>query len=296
MINKIANLRKFWPKFFLTQIIIVSLFFVLSFTASAQTKEELTKSLDFTPQISIPNSEFDSSQAIPIGIFDANSGELQSDLLARYILAIFNYALAIVGILATVVLMGGGIIWLTSSGDSGKITKAKQLMGGALTGLILLACSWIILNTINPELTKLQSINVKVANPVNIKQLICCDPARGAVITKIKEENGKKIALEGDLIGKEIRCSATAPECGPTQTCSNAKEEKYTCLEDDFCCYCKKPASLNEIGIQEFCKNNVTQADCINWCTSLKGAYGSSGKPTLYPGKNKCGTDNKCSL
>jgi hypothetical protein len=39
--------------------------------------------------------------------------KMESDLLARYIIAIFNYALAIDAILATIVLMGAGIVWLT---------------------------------------------------------------------------------------------------------------------------------------------------------------------------------------
>ena len=265
MINKIASLKKFWPKFFLVQIVFASLVFVLPLTASAQTKAQKAESLDFIPQISIPGSEFEAGQAVPIGSFDTASGELQSDLLARYILAIFNYALAVVGILAAVVLMGGGIMWLTSSGDSGKITKAKQLMGGALTGMILLACSWIILNTINPELTQLQSIDTKVVDTAKIKNLVCCHPTQGATITKYHEVKGKKIALEGKYKGTAINCIATVPQCADGEICTFYEQDnRMACAPNNVCCQC----TLNVINNR--CWSGVTQGDCATLCQDAK--------------------------
>jgi len=72
--------------------------------------------------------------------------------IARYVKAIYDYGISIGAILATVVLMAAGVIWLTSSGSQEKIGQAKNMISGSIIGLILLLGSYTILNTVNPEL------------------------------------------------------------------------------------------------------------------------------------------------
>lgn len=81
--------------------------------------------------------------------------------IGQYIAGIYNYALAIAGILAAIVLMGGGVMWLISGGDASRINQAKDLIIGSITGLIILACSYVILIQINPELTNFGSLTIK---------------------------------------------------------------------------------------------------------------------------------------
>jgi len=88
--------------------------------------------------------------------------------IGQYIKGIYNYAIAIAGILAAVVMMGGGVLWLISRGDASKITKAKELIFGSIIGLIILLGSYLILHLINPELTKLKSIVVKNIEPKSL--------------------------------------------------------------------------------------------------------------------------------
>lgn len=80
--------------------------------------------------------------------------------LGQYIQGIYNYAIAAAGILAAVVLMGGGLLWLLSRGEASKITKAKELIFGSIIGLIILTGSYLILTIINPNLVNLQNIEV----------------------------------------------------------------------------------------------------------------------------------------
>lgn len=68
-------------------------------------------SLEFKPQIKIPGSSLD-ADSIKISVYDSATGEMNSDLLARYISAFYNYGLAIAGILAAIVLMAGGVLCL----------------------------------------------------------------------------------------------------------------------------------------------------------------------------------------
>jgi hypothetical protein len=86
--------------------------------------------------------------------------------IAEYIQGIYTYGLSIAGILAAIVLMAGGLLWLVSAGDASKITQAKELITGSITGLVILASSYIILTQINPNLTQLIPItlgNIKKA-------------------------------------------------------------------------------------------------------------------------------------
>jgi hypothetical protein len=80
--------------------------------------------------------------------------------IGQYILGIYNYGLAIAGILAAIVLMAGGVLWLVSGGDASKVTQAKELIGGSVVGLVILASSYIILTQVNPDLGKFKAITV----------------------------------------------------------------------------------------------------------------------------------------
>ncbi|MDD5031906.1 MAG: pilin [Patescibacteria group bacterium] len=115
-------------------------------------KESRAAEDNFTPQISIPGSSF-------------GAGEKTTPSIAKYIQAIYNYAIGIVGILAAVVLMVGGVIWLTAGGSPEKVNEAKAWIGAALSGLVLALTSYMILNTINPDLVSFKDIA-----PENIKK------------------------------------------------------------------------------------------------------------------------------
>jgi hypothetical protein len=80
--------------------------------------------------------------------------------IGQYISGIYNYALAIVGIIAAIVLMAGGLMWIISAGDVSKIAKAKELIIGSVSGLAILIFSYTILDTINPDLVNLSGVSI----------------------------------------------------------------------------------------------------------------------------------------
>ena len=91
-----------------------------------------------------------------------NESDCSVPWIANYISFIYNYFLSVGGILAAIILMAGGVLWLVSGGDTGKVSKAKDLIFSSISGLIILFSSYIILDTINPELTKLKPISLKM--------------------------------------------------------------------------------------------------------------------------------------
>ncbi|MEK7545821.1 MAG: pilin [Patescibacteria group bacterium] len=76
--------------------------------------------------------------------------------LAQYIGIIYNFLISIIGLVAAVMIVVGGIQYLTSAGDSGKIGAAKKRITNALIGVVLALSAYTILNTINPALLTLK--------------------------------------------------------------------------------------------------------------------------------------------
>lgn len=213
-------------KFLKSSLIISgSLLLILSLYLNApQAQAQEINSLNFTPQVPIGKTIFSGGQ-LKVGTYDESKGKMSSELLSKYIQALYNYGLGIAGILAAIVLMGGGLIWLTSGGESGRIAQAKNLIVGSVTGLIILFCSWIILNTINPDLLKLRSIETTVIKKMNY----CCDVKKGHTLS---DRDGK--CLSGTV-------------CQGAQECMNNGNNAFACIDKNkfFCCEYKPKAGTN---------------------------------------------------
>ncbi|OGZ33783.1 MAG: hypothetical protein A2174_02085 [Candidatus Portnoybacteria bacterium RBG_13_41_18] len=69
----------------------------------------------------------------------------------EYIKFLYLWGLGIVGALAVVVIAIGGFFRIV-----GKAEKGTELINSALIGLVMVFASWLILNTINPDLAKLK--------------------------------------------------------------------------------------------------------------------------------------------
>jgi hypothetical protein len=85
--------------------------------------------------------------------------------IAEYIAGVYRYSVGIVGILATVVMMLGGFIWITAGGNPSRVGEAKAWIGGALTGLLLMLTSYTLLYQVNPDLVAMRALPVKTIKP-----------------------------------------------------------------------------------------------------------------------------------
>jgi hypothetical protein len=65
---------------------------------------------------------------------------------------VYTVGLWLVGAAAFMQITLGGVQWLLAAGKPGQIEKAKSRITNAIFGLILLLSSYVILNTINPDL------------------------------------------------------------------------------------------------------------------------------------------------
>lgn len=71
---------------------------------------------------------------------------------------LYEWGIALGGLIAFIALLIAGFLYLTSVGDPGKMKEAVERIKSAFLGLILLLGSWLILHTINPELTTLRPL------------------------------------------------------------------------------------------------------------------------------------------
>ena len=78
--------------------------------------------------------------------------------LAERVTNTYAWALGISGMLALGIIIFGGVLYSASGGNPGRIDEAKKWIQHALFGLALLFSSYLLLNLINPDLTRLQEI------------------------------------------------------------------------------------------------------------------------------------------
>lgn len=112
--------------------------------------------MQFAPNVSIPGSEFKAGKSTDVNPADTNANSDQSLLLVRYIKAIYKFFVGIAGIVAVFMIVFGGVMWIFAAGSAEKINKAKEIIVGAVSGLVLAVGSYVILNTVNPSLVSLQ--------------------------------------------------------------------------------------------------------------------------------------------
>jgi len=57
---------------------------------------------------------------------------------------IINVALGFLGIIAVVIVLYGGFMWMTAAGNEERISKAKQILTAGVIGLVIIVMAWAI--------------------------------------------------------------------------------------------------------------------------------------------------------
>ncbi len=114
---------------------------------------------------------------ILLGIFSVNSAALaflawpdspagtalnDKSELPSLIQYLYEWGIALGGLAVFVSLIISGIQYLSSFGNPTSMKDAMDRIKSAFLGLILLLSSWLILNTINPNLTNFQSLSLNL--------------------------------------------------------------------------------------------------------------------------------------
>ncbi len=98
--------------------------------------------------------------AIPLNLTYPVFGniDINRDQDLSHVIAWFYYAIVgISGLAAFVMIVWGGVQWMSSTGNLSKIQGAKDTIKNALLGLLIVLASFLILQIINPDFTFLQT-------------------------------------------------------------------------------------------------------------------------------------------
>ena len=208
--------------------------------------------------------------------------------IAQYIHSIYKYAIGVVGILATVVMMIGGVMWIMSGGSPERAGEAKAYISASLTGLVLTLCSYLILATVNPALVnfKISSVTPVTDNPLNnISKTGCCDKTKAAGTCDIvsKEQcDGNWFGAGNDIYGcndenkcqkvEFLGCCIVGYDI-KTGLLTTEKERK--CYSNQKQSACSGSASLFNVPGDAAYSFNNTDPTCknIETCNYIDGVY-----------------------
>lgn len=180
---------------------------------------------------------FSGSKPIDIAIKIGGVGQVKN--LGEYIRLVYAWMIPVGAILAVVVIMIGGIMWLTSGGAD-RLSTAKQWIGNAIIGLCLLLFSYVILNTINPDLVRLSLPRTQILRPVVTGARFCVDLGADIVVHQSSAE-GPQVSSDQYTCGKEFYPAGTTTRtclgsiCAARSVCApGAGANGYACVPGSF--------------------------------------------------------------
>ncbi|QQR60969.1 hypothetical protein IPH19_00695 [Candidatus Uhrbacteria bacterium] len=134
-------------------------------SSSSESTEEAVTEVPFvpiTPQLGVP---------IPGGSLTPASQEgglVRVAFLAEYINAAYRYLATIALVIAIVMCVYGGFLYLGGSAGIGEIKRGKKIITDAIVGMLLILASFGILNIINPDTTNLKVLELAFVKRVEL--------------------------------------------------------------------------------------------------------------------------------
>jgi len=184
-----------------------------------------------------------------------------------------------------------GFQWVMAGGNQNKIGEAKQRIINAITGLVLLSCSYLILYTINPKLVEIKTIEVNTINPEKVDEsghtvfdcssdrgIQChdcyggdsskcpCDSSGGTILYRLPDSKD----VSGNFINEVYCCKCNACETGdfPSSdgncevTCQELGYRRNTRIYSSgnkVCCECSGTATIED----DLCSGVDDYTSCI---------------------------------
>ena len=208
--------------------ILFSLFFGFLLVILPASAAESGCDIEFTPAVGIPGSNIFKA-GVPVQLNCSSAGE--------YIKAIYTFSIYAGSIVAVVVLMIGGFIWLTAGGNVSQVGQARSYIGGAIAGFVLLLLSWTLLQTVNPRLVEFRGLNITPVNNIPLDVGGCGYNTQEEVnkINATPDPRGYRLVPSSDN-----DCQGLTRVVGTSCYCFKQTVGLTTC-----CAYYKRPVNIN---------------------------------------------------
>ena len=200
-------------------------------------------SLTYTPLENLPG-------------FEGQSGDF-----ATYFGNLYKLALWIVAISALFMMVVGGFLYLSSAGNTSLLGTAKKTIYSALIGLVIALISWLLLDTINSDLTSLKLSGLS-----------------GAIGTSSGSGSSSGTA---PVVGSGSGCGGAETQSGAhCEDASQTISDTLKCMVDKLGSKKMQISSISEDsgGKSLFtqCRDNYSKPPCEHTANSCH--YGGSGK------------------
>jgi len=115
-----------------------------------------------SPRIKPPNLQIDLGIDFTEAVCTVTPGDntCVNKWLGEYLTAIYDLAMKFGGLIAAIMLMAGGVLWLISGGDASKVNQAKEILAGSVAGLTILLSSYLLLTIANPNLVNFRGLTL----------------------------------------------------------------------------------------------------------------------------------------
>ncbi|OGE83684.1 MAG: hypothetical protein A3B10_04485 [Candidatus Doudnabacteria bacterium RIFCSPLOWO2_01_FULL_44_21] len=105
------------------------------------------------------------AQTNPCTLAGVKSSTDKSSTLPACINQIYVWSLGVGGLLALLMVIFGGYMYMTAAGNAEQASKGVEMLWGAIIGLALLFGAYLLLRTINPDL-----VNFNIGSVQNLNQ------------------------------------------------------------------------------------------------------------------------------
>lgn len=166
--------------------------------------------MDYQPPQCMPGSYFcypsaaDNKYTLQVSV----GGLVEVGDLGDYISSMYTWLLTTMVVIAIVMIMVYGFMYIFSAGFSAAASKATKGIRRVVEGLILLFCAVALLQLINPYLIKLQMPQIPMMRPVMLGSESSCEDLidQGFVVDEANQETEKQAEAYGNN-----KCGASAP-------------------------------------------------------------------------------------
>lgn len=177
---------------------------------------------------------------------------IEGTSLPNYIKYLFSFAMIVAGLLAFAAIMSGGVRYLTSAGNPSATADAKDQIFSGVLGLIILFSSYIVLNTVNPELIAF-NVPTLTAQPSAPPPLPPTEPASPDPLVRIKDLSEAVKTISSELVNVSKKLNNQMQQC----SCTNTSAE----------CYCNGLNCTPKRCLADPCKNRgeikISQRDIL---------------------------------
>ena len=118
-------------------------------------------------QITLPGLVFSDQNKIQ-SITEGDKTFFYVPWIGEYIKWLYNYSIGIIGLLALLAIMIGGLYWIMAGGNASRVSEAKSWISAAISGLALALTSYLLLFTLNSNLVKLPALKIGYTQKKNI--------------------------------------------------------------------------------------------------------------------------------